>query len=185
MPVGFSFPGVKSGVTGNAQMGIEIRPMPLILVGQFGAFAESVRTFRVPLERSVKQVVIPSIRENFDVSGRPAWPGLSAFTEARRTYLGFGAGVGAEILVRKGKLKRSATAFARWSFDKQTAWVGNDFPQDAWYGPAQQNGFVGGYGAETPSRPFMLIQDQDQPKIEAIFIKWFEERAVATGAFPA
>jgi len=183
--VGFSFPGVKAGQSSQGMpTAIDITPNPMILAGQFGVFADSVKSFRKPLEESVKKVVIPSIAENFNVAGRPPWAPLSGFTEDARQRAGYSTGMGAEILVRKGKLKRAATAFARWSFDKQTAWVGGDFPQSAWYGPAQNNGFTGGFGAETPARPFMLIQEEDVPKIEEIFIKWVEERAVKSGAFP-
>lgn len=181
MALGFNFQGIKAGNSNAVPMSIDIHPSPLILAGMFGALAEGVRSYRKPLEKAIREVVIPSIRENFNVAGRPPWTPLSGYTEATRVRLGYGVGIGAEILVRKGKLKRSATAFARWSFDKQTAWVGNDFPGDAWYGPIQQNGFEGGYGAITPPRPFMMVQPQDEEKIQQVFLHWLGERVNASG----
>jgi phage gpG-like protein len=185
------FSGIKAGQTSQAMpFTITMIPTPLILVGQMDGLAVSMKTFRKPLEESVKKVVIPSIKENFDVAGRPAWDELSPWTLVSRGDISWIGDPGAanvygqEILVRTGKLRRSAVAFARWQFDRERAWVGNDFPPSAWYGPIQQQGYIGGFGAETPSRPFMMIQDEDVPKIEKVFLKWIQKNLVVAGFRP-
>lgn len=172
MAIGRSFGGIRASQDPKGLIDVDIKPLPFILVGQFNALAFSVRSYREPLTAAVKMVVIPSIKLNFDVNGRPAWKDWAAETMYRREYEGYGSGLGDSILVRKGKLKRAAQAFARWTITKDSAIASGQFPGSAWYGPLHQRGFTGGHGAQVPARPFMLIQNEDVPKIEAIFSAW-------------
>src|SRR5882757_8152561 len=45
----------------------------------------NIRSFREPLKRSLNEVIVPSIIQNFDVEGRPPWVALTPETIARRT----------------------------------------------------------------------------------------------------
>jgi phage gpG-like protein len=191
MALGKPFSGVKAGMSGAGLIDVDIVPLPIILVGQFEALAASVRSYHEPLKRSIQQVVIPSIKKNFDVGGRPSWPVLAPATLVFRGELkstssldALSAGFGSEILVRSGKLRRAAQALARWTITRDEAYAGGAWPGSVWYGPLQHTGFIGGHGAETPPRPFMMIQEEDMPKIEEVFVQWFKERLIATGFTP-
>lgn len=163
-----------------------------------------IRSFREPLHRSIKQVVIPSIRENFDVGGRPAWSPLEFLTSERRTKEGYGAE--GPILVRTGTLRKVATQLNIWTIGREVAMV-TDLPDKAWYGKVHQAGATfsvgGGSFAATPTqfltwqgkkmgqkdkaqgkipaRPFIMVQNSDIPKIELVFQLWLGERIKAAG----
>jgi len=181
--VGKAFAGVKSGNTSQPIVDIEFRPTPLILAGQFEAFAVSIRSYREPLKRSIQQVVIPSISKNFDAGGRPAWTELAPATIARRLK----EGSGLDILNRTGKGKRAALALARWMINIDTAVYQGNFPPNASYMPIHQlaeveDVFTGpGNQSYLPGRVFASIQDDDQRKIEEVFRVWLGERARRTG----
>jgi phage gpG-like protein len=150
--------------------------------------------------------MIPSIQKNFASEGRPSWEPLSDFTIDTRTRAGFGAG---PILKRKGMLARVAAQLNIWTITSQQAHVDWSNQARARYGPIHQNGarfttrirginpaglaalskikmFAGtksvtkGSGT-IPARPFLLIQDEDVPKIEHVFLNWVEERLNRTG----
>lgn len=183
MALGKAFGGIKSG-TARVPFEVDIQPNPYIIIGQLEGLAASVRSFKVPLERSIKQVVIPSITKNFAVEGRPPWEPLAPETAFIRESEGF-AGEH-PILIRTGSLYKAATAFARWDISRDQAFVSN-WPGYAWYGPIHQAGsgasdVFGTVGL--PARVFMAIQDEDSIKIEAIFAEWVIERAVAAGFRP-
>jgi phage gpG-like protein len=190
MALGKGFSGVRGGNSPAGLIDVDIIPLPIILVGQFGELAAGVRSFHEPLKRSIQEVVIPSIKTNFDYNGRPPWAPLSGTTWAMRGETSIDSegnqiiNQEGDILVRTGKLKRSAVALARWKITRDEAYAGGDWPATAWYGPIQQTGFVGGHGAETPARPFMLIQDEDVPKIEEVFVDWFKSRLAMSGFIP-
>jgi len=110
-----------------------------------------IRSFRVPLTRAVQQVMIPSIRQNFDSeSARNApgaggdWEPLSDFSlEMReRGLVRFGerGGSGNNILDSTGALKRKATQLNLWTIDREKAEV-QDLQQSVWYGKVQQSGY--------------------------------------------
>lgn len=113
-----------------------------------------IRSFRVPLTRAVQQVMIPSIRQNFDSeSARNApgaggdWEPLSDFSlEMReRGLVRFGqeGASGSSILDSTGALKRKATQLNLWTIDREKAEV-LDLQQTVWYGKVQQSGYPPG-----------------------------------------
>jgi phage gpG-like protein len=167
-----------------------------------------IRSFKVPLQRAVKEVMIPSIRQNFDSEGRPPWPELEAGTLMNREYAGYDDG---PILNRSGALRRVATQLNIWTINQQSATV-RDLPESVWYGKVQQAGTDGGGAgtdtmsttglslqetidklraqaaasgsvgkADIPPRPFIMFQDDDPDKIEAVFGKWLDERIALAG----
>lgn len=148
-----------------------------------------IRSFRVPLHRSVKQVMVPSIRMNFDSGGRPPWEPLTAFTIKRKNG-------NSRPLIRTGALRRVASQINIWTITNSMALVA-DLPQSVWYGKVHQAGYGGGYegffdevigkqvnlgeAGAIPPRPFIVLQPEDVTKIEMVFAEWLDERIAAAG----
>ena len=115
-----------------------------------------------PAMKQAADVVLGSIRKNFEVGGRPRWRGLAKSTLRNRK--------GGSILVRSGRLKGS--------FKPK---VGNDetsVSSNVVYGPRQHFGYRPGRGkgggrgqAPTPARPFATLQDEDVVDIGRIFYR--------------
>lgn len=135
-----------------------------------------------PLTEAVKKVMQPSIRQNFNMGGRPEkWAPLSEDTiRARRGD--------SRILVDTGDLRFVASAFFIWTITDSSATV-RDLPEFVWYGKVHQAGSKkAGKGASNiseglgyvniPARPFILFQPEDAKKIEDIFADWVARRAV-------
>lgn len=98
-----------------------------------------IRSFKVPLERVVKQVMAPSFRKNFDEEGRPdRWAPLSDATLAIRAREGFGS----QILNKTGALKKTVQQLNIWTITQETATI-RDLPDKVSYGKIHQGGFGG------------------------------------------
>jgi len=198
----FGFGGVKGGNVPKMPIDVDILPNPVIMVGQMEGLAASIRSAREPLTEAVKEVVIPSIWENFAQEGRPqAWERLAPATVLIREEEGFnGSG---PILQRTTKLFKAATAFARWTIQKDMAYVSN-FPASVWYAGIHQAGAtfdvqvkpvkelppvianIGGRSGDVqsfgiPARPFMLIQKGDEKDIQDVFARWVMRKAATHG----
>jgi len=160
-----------------------------------------IRSFKEPLSRAIKQVVIPSITMNFHKHGRPRWPELSPDTIAKKGH--------ARPLLLTGDLQKTMKLFSIWHVDREKALLAN-LPNNVWYGVVHQAGYGGraqsirvvniGTGAagqtgatfgnplnfseETgaiPARPFVLLQTQDEVAITQVFEEWLEERITRAG----
>jgi len=192
-----------TGVQGfSGILDFEFKPSLSIMAKRIDRIALGVSDFKVPLERAVREVMIPSIRRNFEVGGRPPWDPLADDTIERRQASGYTSD---QILVRTGDLERGATSFSIWTITDVSATV-RDLPQDIWYGKVHQAGFEGatsagssrlgvsfvnsgmslreiadavgrssGELANIPPRPFILFQDEDLSKIDRIFAEWIGE----------
>lgn len=146
-----------------------------------------IRSFRDPLSRSVKRVLIPSIRKNFEAQGRPAWEPLSEVTVKLR-------GASGPILNRSGRLKRKATQFNIWTITREAASL-QSLPADVWYGAVHQaghGGFTGSLGSvvgsgaarvRIPARPFVMFQNEDGNAVREVFAQWLTERLARVGRF--
>lgn len=122
-----------------------------------------IRSFREPLEQSVRRVVIPSIRKNFAVEGRPQWAPLAPSTVLAR-------GASGPILDRTGRLKKVATQLNIWKYTRDSATiVGLDARVK--YATYHQSGT-----SKMPARPFVMLQDEDEERIEQIFYEWLDGR---------
>jgi phage gpG-like protein len=181
-------------------MGItmEMDPGPLIIVASFEKLGMDIRSFKEPLERSVKEVIAPSLQKNFDVMGRPdRWQELAEATYAIKSRLGFGNA--SRILMRTGLLRRVAGQLNAWDIDGQEGIAKMALPR-AEYGYIHQNGAGSGGNAlyrrksrttgrivETevgsqgyvPQRIWALIQKEDEANIEKVFGKWLDDRVKA------
>lgn len=177
---GSSFTGSRSGVQ---FMEIDFNPEPIILAAAFEKWGMDIRSFKEPLERSVRQVLSPSLTKNFDVGGRPAWIPLSDMTIKEKTRKGY-AGVAGTPLVRTRALAKQVGYY--------NLWVINGPAGEAYISPAKMSGvFYGVYhnfgmagGADEPGYPareWAIIQTEDANEIEEIFFDWIEERALKAG----
>lgn len=133
-------------------------------------FGLDIRSVKVPLQRSVKQVMIPSIQTNFDVGGRPGWQEDTAEWMAMKQ--------GDRILVNTGTLEGVATQVGVWKIDGQAGEASmGDFPLD--YGNYNQFGWHG--AGQGPARPWAVMQDEDASAIEDVFATYINERMAARG----
>jgi phage gpG-like protein len=153
-----------------------------------------IRSFREPLTRAIKQVMIPSFHANFDAEGRPPWEPLRQSTIEKR-------GSAHPILNRSGKLRRRITQLSRWDIKTETAAI-KSLPSDVFYGYYHQSGIEGetiseltdirsasGVGFEmreaqfggVAQRRFVMFQDDDQDEILRVFGDWLDERALLAG----
>jgi phage gpG-like protein len=172
----------------------DFEPSIGILADKIDTLGHEIESFKEPLTASVKMVIIPSIRQNFDEGGRPAWEPLADFTVSQRK------GAAGPILIRSGRLRTDATQFARWMITDTAASIQN-WPQSSWYGQLHQAGYGGrvstkavkkvrpgvvsaaqimggadSEGGAIPARPFIMYQPEDIPKIHEIFDQWLEEK---------
>lgn len=136
-----------------------------ILAADLDRLGYNIRSFKDPLTRSVRQVIIPSIRENFESGGRPEWEQLAASTIATRLREGYGIW---PPLTKTGALKKKAAVFANWAITKDSAIMKEPKIKYAKY---HQSGTV-----RMPQRAFAMIQDEDEEDVERIFQIWLEER---------
>jgi len=128
---------------------------------------------RQPLLRIAREVLAPSINQNFEVGGRPtAWRATASGMRYRSAR-----GGGSGPLVVTGKLKRSASALARFKVRKNVMTYGN-FPNRSWYAAVHDSDEIS-QKANIPSRPFALIQQEDEAAIGRIFMDWVESRVNA------
>ena len=140
---------------------------------------------RQPIERSVRDVLIPSITENFLAGGRPdAWEPLDPQTIMRRTgtsRAGFLSQMesltgGTAPLMRTRKLFNAAKALARWVIrENRATYDFSTFPEKAWYGVVHDQPPIA-ERAGIPARPFALIQEKDIEDITQIFWDWIQDR---------
>ena len=111
-----------------------------IVIEKINRLRVNIKSFRVPLELSIREVIIPSIQTNFNDSGRPGWAPLADATEKTREMLNFYPG---PALIRTGKLQRVATQLNIWEI---TSWDARmpSLPDKVFYGNIQQEGFGNG-----------------------------------------
>jgi len=169
------------GQRGDVQfMSIDFDPEPIILAGQFMKFGMDIRSFREPLERSVRQVMVPSLRANFDAGGRPPWQPLATLTVLAKVDKG--AAEPMSPLILSGKLRRVAGQINLWSINgpEGEASISQEKLGDVWYGVIHQVGAQTPTG-NIPAREWALFQDEDMDKIEEIFWDWIGERALRSG----
>lgn len=133
LAVGDIFPEYIHGGIG---MGWAITPSLGIVARDMDRLALNIEDLKVPLTRSIMRVVIPSIRTNFAVGGRPPWEPLADYTVQVR-------GSAEPILFRSGKLREAATSWQIWDVRRTSATI-REFPPEAWYGVVHQAG-IGGF----------------------------------------
>lgn len=207
----------------------DIRPSVGIVARDVDRLGMDIRSFKDPLRKIVREVMIPSIRANFTSEGRPKWQRLAESTVVARK------GATGPILKRTGTLARRATQLSIWDIGMTSATI-RALPADAFYGVYHQAGAERETGSGSnadammkmgaresnallskflpkaakelgpkaspkrikaraigmamdagtwslPARPFIMYQDADIPKMEAIFGLWMTARAKRIGRF--
>jgi phage gpG-like protein len=120
----------------------EFKPSLGILARDIDKLGIDIRSFKEPLMRAIKTVMIPSFRKNFEEEGRPSWEPMAEAT----TMLREREGTSGPLLNRSGKLKRVAQQQNIWTVTQESASI-RDLPQKVWYGKVQQDG-AGGMGRQ-------------------------------------
>lgn len=159
--------------TGQPILVLEFKPPLSVIKRDLDALGVDIRSFREPLKRCIQQVMIPSIRQNFDSSGRPPWAPYAASTLEFHEMLGEAMSRG--LLIRSGALRGAATTLNIWSLSQEEAKF-NGLPGGVWYGNLHQTGGKSGKTGTMPARPFVMFQDEDGDKIVEVFAKWLDER---------
>lgn len=132
------------------------------------------------MEEIRDEVIIPSIRKNFEVGGRPRWEPLSpatvggskaAFIESAASGI-IGGRLPFDTSARR--LRRSAYAKARFSIRDNVMEYGN-WPSTRWFGPVHNLPELA-ERANIPARPFTLFQREDMTAIQEITGDWVERQ---------
>jgi phage gpG-like protein len=129
------FPSVRGLRLHDGIVSFEFKPTLGILARDVDKLGIDIRSFREPLTRAVKEVMIPSIKKNFDSQGRPGWEPLAEDTLLLRDRIGKTG----PILNRSGLLKRNMSYQTMWSITQEFAII-KDLPQRVWYGKVHQEG---------------------------------------------
>jgi phage gpG-like protein len=129
------FPNVRGLRLHDGIVSFEFKPTLGILARDVDKFGIDIRSFREPLRRAVKEVMIPSIRKNFTQQGRPGWEPLAEDTQLLRERLGQTG----PILRRSGALMRNMGYTTMWTINEEYAII-KDLPQRVWYGKVHQEG---------------------------------------------
>lgn len=166
----------SANVTAEPVLTLTFTPSLRIVAARIDKLGLDIRSFRVPLKRCVKDVIIPSIQQNFEVGGRPTWAPYADVTTEIHQEMGEDLG---DMLVKSGKLKQTMSYQNLWTITKDEASL-DDLPPNVWYGKIHQAGYGGKGGkGSIPARPFVMLQEDDEQKIVDVFDKWLVERIEA------
>lgn len=124
-------PGLRLG--GSYHFDWEFRPSVEIIARDMFVLDKQLQDYTVPLKDAIRKVMVPSIKYNFSVEGRPPWPRLSLRAEQIR-------GSARPILWRTGALEDAATNPNIWTVTKTSATV-KRLPPNVWYGALHQEGY--------------------------------------------
>lgn len=118
----------------------EFKPSIGILARDIELLGMSLSSFKEPLQRSIKEVMIPSFRKNFAAEGRPSWVPMSEATKMIRTRMGGGSA--GRLLHKTGALEHAVTQESLWSVTDVFAAV-KALPASVSYGNVHQEGYGG------------------------------------------
>lgn len=114
-------------------MKFDVRPSVGMVAKDIRRLGMDIRSFREPLKRAIRLVLIPSIKQNFKEEGRPKWSQLTDQTAKLR------GGNYHPILHVSGTLEKRATQERTWSIGLTSATI-RRLPADAYYGVFHQAG---------------------------------------------
>lgn len=130
---------IDGAITGTIELGWTLTPSIGLVAKDLRRLGLQLESFKEPITRSIRQVMMPSINKNFEAEGRPErWERLAEYTVEVRGATG-------PILTRTGALKRGASSFGIWSISDTSAAV-KGLPSNIWYGAVHQAG-SGGFGS--------------------------------------
>lgn len=152
---------------GSNGWGIAMIPTGLFLAAAVDRLADSLKDTRKPMERAVREVMMPSIDKNFQVGGRPAWEGYSPNTRNSTAI---------RMLEDTGALRGAAASFSIWTITEAAAMA--TLPYGVRYGAPHQ---FGAPRANLPQREYVVMQPEDADAIEEIFHDWMGKTAMKSG----
>jgi phage gpG-like protein len=190
-------------------IGYEFIPTIAISARSFDKLDLDIRSFRVPLKRSIQQVIAPSISQNFISNGRPElWVPYADDTIRVKGRDPNNRFTTENILRRSGLLWKTMQQYNIWTVtEKQAAIL--SLPNKIWYGQLHQAGYgsgvaattqaearglgmfagafatpeelaaMGGGGVNIPARPFAMFQTKDMDRVQEVFAAWLQERVDA------
>lgn len=174
--------GTADSDAAASRLGITVTmvPAPVILVRDFDNLAARVKSYREPLNRAIRQVMIPGIKERFDSEGGDVggWEQLTFTTIDIRERDGYAAG---PILDRSGIMRRRAVQVNMWTVTQEEAFYSGTPTYYAKY--HQKEGGGDSFDMGAPARPFLAMTAAHMDDIEEIFFDWIEERCRLAG-FP-
>jgi phage gpG-like protein len=115
-----------------------------------------------------REVVSPSVAQNFESEGRPAWAPLSPVTIARKQAAG--APRPSAILFHTGKMYEAATNHERYTVNRSML---KAYPKRGPYWIYHQKG-----GPRLPQRVIMMLQAEDRTKINNMFADFIRTHMV-------
>lgn len=140
-------------------MSLEIDPHPAIIVGGFYRAANAFRNFQDPIRKSIEEVIIPAIDNNFESEGIPPWEPLADATYLNREF------PGKPILQQSGNLRSMATSIRPWTINDNEAFLLSSSMGDAYYGAFHE------FGTKwMTARPWSTIDTRDEDAIEMVFL---------------
>jgi len=123
---------------------LQFEPSIGIIARDIDKMGMDIRSFREPLTRAIKKVIIPSIQKNFEVGGRPAWEPYSPATLEIRERMG--GDTPNKLLNKTGALQKAMKQFNIWTVN-DTAAILLDLPANVSYGKIHQGGYNAGSAA--------------------------------------
>jgi phage gpG-like protein len=182
-------------------LNFSFKPTMAMSAKAFDKLGMDIRSFRVPLKRSIQEVIAPSINKTFLAHGRPeTWTPYADDTVRMKMSDPKNKYGSNFILMRSGLLWSTMQQLNIWTITTTQAAI-LDLPEKIWYGALHQGGFgqsgsamfaqLGGRFAtpeeikasggkafvHIPARPFAVLQDpQDLDGIAKVFDLWIAER---------
>lgn len=118
----------------------DFQPSIGILARDVDKLGMDISSFREPLQKSIREVMIPSFHKNFEAEGRPGWVPMSEATKLIRTRLG--GGTTGKLLHKTGALQHAVEQESLWSVTDVFAAV-KALPASVSYGNVHQEGYGG------------------------------------------
>jgi hypothetical protein len=146
-------------------------PNPAVLATEFDGFNRSIRSLKEPLDKIIRDVCIPTIKDQFSSEGIPGWKSLAEFTVDKKGHN--------RILWETGELEKQAAYIKNWTVrgPEGTATLDKLNPSVS-YGYLHNSGFTNWVtGKPTPARIWAAFQDGDDAKAEEIIWEWLNDRA--------
>lgn len=125
--------------------------------------------FRQPLQRSIREVLIPELEHQFDVGGDPAWAGLAEVTIEKKQRQGRNNGILQETM----KLRKAVTAYDRWRVRDDEA-IFSGLPGYAHYGVYHLSGTV-----NMVPRDWARWSNNTTFRVAGIFDDWLDDKIKA------
>jgi len=155
-------------IHGTIELGWSISPSIGLVAKDLNRLGLELQSFKEPITKSIKQVMMPSIRKNFRSGGRPDnWEPLAEYTIEVRGNSG-------PILIRSGNLMRGASSFGIWSVSDTSAAI-KGLPSSIWYGAVHQAG-TGGFGTYMSRAKAEIGHGARGPEILKLAYEMMDER---------